>query len=190
MLIDATQFENTFKQAQNFQDYIATGSDQQKKRWQDVYNAASITSDQKTLLASFTRQTNILLLSGIWCGDCIEQGPLLARIAEASDKIDLRFIDRDSAGDLADKLTINNGKRVPVALFAAEDFAICSCYGDRTINRYRNIAKKQLGAACSTGLFIPDADELAATLADWLTEVERVQLMLRLSTRLRKKHND
>jgi hypothetical protein len=190
MFIDAQEFEKTFNKALKFQDYIATGSAEQKKRWQDVYNAASITSAQKTLLQSFTRQMNVLLLSGVWCGDCIEQGPLLARIAEGCDKIDLRFIDRDSVADLAKKLTINGGERVPVALFAAEDFAVCSCYGDRTISRYRNIAKKQSGASCSTGLLVPETYELAATLADWLVEVERIQLMLRLSTRLRKKYND
>jgi hypothetical protein len=33
-------------------------------------------------------------------------------------------------------------------------------------------------------------DELAATLQDWLNEFERVQLLLRLSGRLRQKHDD
>jgi hypothetical protein len=37
---------------------------------------------------------------------------------------------------------------------------------------------------------VPDAEETAATLQDWLDEFERVQLMLRLSTRLRQKHGD
>jgi hypothetical protein len=36
----------------------------------------------------------------------------------------------------------------------------------------------------------PPPDELAATLQDWINELERVQLMLRLSPRLRQKHND
>ena len=74
--------------------------------------------------------------------------------------------------------------------FLAEDFVPCSWYGDRSLNRYRAIAQKQLGAACSTGLFLPDQSELPLTLQDWLDEFERIQLMLRLSTRLRQKHND
>jgi len=101
-----------------------------------------------------------------------------------------RFLDRDAIAELTDNLTINSGKRVPVALFMAEDFALCSVYGDRTLSRYRALAQRQLGPSCSTGLFIPDADELKSTLQDWLNECERVQLMLRLSTRLRQKYND
>ena len=39
------------------------------------------------------------------------------------------------------------------------------------------------------GAPVPD-DELQATLQDWLDEVERVHLILRLSGRLRRKHGD
>ena len=53
-----------------------------------------------------------------------------------------------------------------------------------------SMASRQLGAACPTGIAAPAADEVAATLADWLGEVERIQLMLRLSGRLRQKHGD
>jgi len=72
----------------------------------------------------------------------------------------------------------------------AEDFALCSWYGDRSLTRYRRLAQRQLGPACSTGLFVPDEQELALTLTDWMNEFERIQLMLRLSTRLRQKHQD
>jgi hypothetical protein len=36
----------------------------------------------------------------------------------------------------------------------------------------------------------PDPDHLAEATIDWLREVERVQLMLRLSPRLRARHGD
>jgi thiol-disulfide isomerase/thioredoxin len=133
----------------------------------------------------------VLVVSGIWCGDCVQQCPLQARIAEANPAmIDLRIVDRDQNRDLAEQVRVNGGDRVPVALFLAEDFEFCSGYGDRTIHRYRALARKQLGAACPIGLAPPDQDEVAATLADWLVEFERVQLMLRISPRLRQKHHD
>jgi hypothetical protein len=75
-------------------------------------------------------------------------------------------------------------------LFLAEDHELCSVFGDRPLNRYRALAARQLGASCPTGIVLPGTDETAATLQDWLNEFERVQLMLRLSARLRQKHND
>ncbi len=132
----------------------------------------------------------MLCVSGIWCGDCVQQGPLLQRIAEASPRIDLRWIDRDEHADVAEQIKVNAGLRVPMVIFMAEDCEPVSIFGDRTLTRYRAMAKKQFGAACALpGAPLPD-DELHATLQDWLDEVERVHLLLRVSGRLRQKHGD
>src|SRR3989440_3507277 len=34
--------------------------------------------------SGFSRQMKILILSGIWCGDCVQQCPLLQKIAESN----------------------------------------------------------------------------------------------------------
>ena len=79
---------------------------------------------------------------------------------------------------------------MPVVLLLAEDCEFCALAGDRSLARYRAIAQRQLGASCSTGIIPPDQDEVALTLTDWVNEFERVQLMLRLSPRLRQKYGD
>jgi thiol-disulfide isomerase/thioredoxin len=180
-----------FAKALSYDAYLATGTPEQQRRWTDVYQAATLTREQLQVTAGFSRQMKVLIVSGIWCGDCVQQCPLLVRIAEArKDLIELRLIDRDLHRDLSEQVRINTGDRVPVVLFLAEDFELCSVYGDRTLTRYRALARKQLGASCPIGIAPPPADELAATLQDWLSEFERIQLMLRLSARLRKKHGD
>ena len=133
----------------------------------------------------------VLVLSGMWCGDCVSQCPLLAHIAAANpERIDLKFLDRDAHEDLALRVPINSGLRVPTVIFASEDFVFCSLFADRTLTRYRALAAKQLGASCPLpGAPIPTA-ELEATLQDWINEHERVHLMLRLSPRLRELHGD
>lgn len=180
-----------FASALSYPDYLATGTDEQKRRWGGVYDAARLSDSQTALVGGFVRQMNVLVVSGIWCGDCVQQVPLLARISEANPaKLALRIVDRDQHRDLADQLHINRGDRVPFALFLAEDFAFCSMFGDRSLHRYRALAARQLGASCPIGIAPPEEGELNATLADWLNEFERIQLMLRLSSRLRKLHND
>jgi len=65
-----------------------------------------------------------------------------------------------------------------------------SAFGDRTLSRYRALAQRQLGPSCPLpGAPVPD-DEIAATFQDWMDEIERVQLLCRLSTKLRTKHGD
>lgn len=189
--LNASYLKSKFEAASPYDAYVATGNEAQQQGWQKIYDQTRLTDQQKALIAGFTREMKILVSSGVWCGDCVQQIPLLQKIAEASSgKVDLRIVDRDKHSDLAEQIQICGGMRVPVVIFMAEDFEFVSLLGDRSLTRYRAIAAKQLGAACAVpGAPVPD-DELAGTLQDWLDEVERVHLLLRLSTRLRQKHND
>ncbi len=189
--MNASYLAEQFEAALPYDRYVRTGTEEQQRRWRQVYDAARITDPQRRLLGGFVRDMKILVVSGIWCGDCVQQCPLLQRCVEgAPAKIDLRFVDRDEHRDLTDRVRINGGDRVPVALFLAEDHELCAIFGDRSLRRYRALAARQLGPSCPTGIVAPDKDEMAATLQDWLDEIERVQLMLRLSARLRQKHGD
>jgi thiol-disulfide isomerase/thioredoxin len=186
-----TYLADKFSKALTYARYVVTGTEEQQRRWQQVYDLARLTEPQKRLIAGFEREMKVLVVSGIWCGDCVQQCPFLERIAEASPaKVAVRFVDRDEHRDLIEQLRINAGDRVPVAIFMAEDFERCGMFGDRTLHRYRALARKQLGASCPTGIAAPDPDEVGATLQDWLAEFERIQLMLRISPRLRQKHGD
>jgi hypothetical protein len=189
--MDAAFLAGKFAAALPYDRYVRTGTEEQQRRWRQVYDAARLTPAQAQLVAGFARQMKVLVLSGVWCGDCVQQVPLLQRCAEANpERIDLRLLDRDEHRDLTERVRINAGDRVPVALFLAEDHELCSAFGDRTLQRYRALAVRQLGPSCPTGIVPPGAEELAATLQDWLNELERIQLMLRLSARLRQKHGD
>lgn len=190
-MFDAARLQTAFGRGTAFAPYVATGKPDQQAGWRRIYDQVTLTAEQRKLVGAFTRRMNVLVVSGIWCGDCVQQCPLLVRIAEANPEcIDLRFVDRDEQRDLAQHLRINGGDRVPVVLFIAEDYELVSIYGDRTLSRYRAIAARQLGPACPLpGAPVP-TEELAATLQDWLNEFERVQLLLRLSGRLRQKYGD
>jgi hypothetical protein len=79
---------------------------------------------------------------------------------------------------------------VPSVLFLSEDGFPCGRAGDRTLSAYRDIAARQLGPSCPTGIAPPDKTLLENVVQDWVSEFERIQLMLRTSSRLRQLHND
>jgi thiol-disulfide isomerase/thioredoxin len=190
-MLDRELLVHEFETALAYSRYVAAGKPEQQAAWKKIYDQARLTEAQHELVRGFVREMNVLVVSGVWCGDCVQQCPLLERIAEAHpDKIHLRFVDRDAHAELSAQVHINAGSRVPVVLFLSEDFEFVSLLGDRTLARYRALAARQLGPSCPLpGAPVSD-DELAATLGDWLDEFERVQLLLRLSARLRKKHED
>jgi hypothetical protein len=182
---------SVFAEATSYEEFLGRyATPQQRSRWDTAHSSFRLTHEQADLLAGFTRKMNVLCMAGAWCGDCINQCPAFDHFARASRTIDLRFLDRDARPEVRDALAINGGQRVPVVVFISEDGYEVSRYGERTISIYRRLARTQLGPSCPTGLVAPTGEEADATVAEWLAEFERAHLILRLSPRLRARHND
>lgn len=160
--------------------------------WDERYSQLELSPEQQRLCGTFKREMKVLCLTGTWCGDCALQGSALQRIADGMNGLmDLRFILReDKHADLITKCQINAGFRVPVTWFMAEDFEFVSMFGDRSLSRYRSMARKALGPEVDGALPPPPENPVRQVLAEMLEEVERVQWLLRLSGRLRQKYGD
>jgi hypothetical protein len=186
-----TDYGAKFESGLGYHEFLSKyGTEEQRRRWEAVHEQVSLTAAQCDLLAGFTREMKVFCLAGAWCGDCVNQCPIFEHFSLINPKIRLRFFDRDANPDLAETLSICGGARVPVVLFVSEDNFQVGWYGDRTLAKYRRMASSQLGAACPTGIVPEESELLAAVTQDWLDEFERVQWILRTSSRLRKLHGD
>src|SRR5580704_18010578 len=166
------------------------GTEAHRARWKLAAQQTSLTDAQKTLLGTFTRRTNVLVLAGAWCGDCSSQCPIFERIAEAAPMVVTRYLDRLEHADVQAALQINGGNRVPVVVFFSEDGQEVARYGERTLARYRQLVGQLVGEVCATGLVKGNDPVQSQIVQEWLNEFERVQRILRLSPRLRKIHGD
>lgn len=184
-------FGAKFSEGDSYEAFLAKhGTDEQRRRWSDFHAGLVLSEPQRKLLAGFEREMKVLCMAGAWCGDCVNQCPILDHFAKANSKIALRFFDRDAHPDLAGELKICGGARVPVVVILSEDDQEIARFGDRTLAKYRAIAASQLGPSCPSGIGAPPAELTAAVVQEWLDQFERAQLILRTSARLRQKHND
>lgn len=189
-MITADRLKSQFALGLDFKSYLATAKANERPGWDAFTARVKLSAEQRALIASFERQINVLIISGTWCGDCVQQVPILAAIAECNPKISLRLIDRDANLPFADHFKICGGHRVPAVIFMNEDFDFVSLLGDKTLARFRRLAAASLGASCPMpGAPVP-ADEVAAVTQEWINEFERVALLCRLSAKLRQRHGD
>jgi len=190
-MLTPDDFRNAFDAGLEYGAYVRTGNPDQQSNWNASHEGVTLAFEQRELLGSFTRRINTLVSSGVWCGDCVQQCPMLDHIAAATPStIALKFIDRDQHRSISDAIRICGGLRVPTVVFLNEDFEFVGLLGDRTLSRYRALARKDLGASCPVPGAVLPADTRTQTLQDWVNEFERVQLLLRLSPRLRERHGD
>lgn len=184
-----------FETGLEYPAYLKSGKPDQLESWKHFEQAArdhaSLTSQQRASLHDFARTIHVLVLSGLWCGDCVAQVPLIHIIADnRPERIRVRYLDRDLHLDLAEQVRICGGLRVPTVIFASEDFEFVALAGDKSLSRLRALAAKALGASCPLPTAQVEYDEITATMEDWLREIERVHLTLRLSPKLRQRHGD
>ncbi len=192
MLLNTAILKRKFEEGTPYAGFVASGDPEgHRLPWDQRYEQLALAPPQRALVESFEREMNVLCLSGTWCGECALQGSAMARIAEASPQIHLRFLLRsEEQAELIVPARINGGFRVPVTWLMAEDFEPASVYGDRTLSRYRSMARKHLPPDHTNVFAEPPADPVRTVLQEVLDEFERVQLLLRLSPRLRQKHGD
>ena len=180
-----------FSQGLAYGDFLARhGTEVHKQRWRQVHEQIVLTQAQRQLLGAFTRQTNVMVLAGAWCGDCVNQCPIFDHFAAAAPVLNLRFFDRDVHADLQRELQVNGGNRVPVVVFFSEDGCEVARFGELTLSKYRQMMRDQTGPSCPTGIVLTGDPLLAQVTQDWLNEFERAQWLLRLSPRLRQLHGD
>ena len=180
----------TFESGLKYEDFLDRyASDLDREKWQATHASVALTEEQVAVLKSFVRDEKVLVLAGAWCGDCATQCPIFERFATQTDKLHIRYLDRDDSPEFAESMLTCGGKRVPGVLFLSEDDMVCGRYGDKTLAKYRSLVANDAAGTCAVGFGEP-ADLQAAVVSEWLEQFERVQWMLRLSSRLRQKHGD
>ena len=166
------------------------GSDDYRRRWAEVYDRVRLSDQQRLILGNFKREMKVLCLTGAWCPESVNQCPIFEWFAEVAKTIKVRYFDRDENPDLMQELQICGGNRIPVVVFLSEDDKFCGIYGERTLAEYKQMAIDHVEPSCPSGVAPQSQNLLDAVTQDWLDEFQRVQSMLRLSSRLRQKHGD
>jgi len=179
-----------WEMASDYEAWIEGPDPRMARRWiESGTRIPALTDDQLARLRGYGRRMNVLMYTGIWCGDCARTGSMLREIAEAcGDLVSLRIIDRDASEELRDELRLVGATRVPVVVFLSEDWWEVGRFGDRTLSVYRAKAAREVGRGPPAGVLAPGA--LAAEIGEWVDVFERMLLMLRLSPPLRRRHGD
>src|SRR5690554_2864074 len=73
-----------------------------------------------------------LVISEPWCGDAAQSLPFLNKLAELSEKIDLKIVLRDDNLELMDRYLTNGGRSIPKLIILDEDLNEIQQWGPRS----------------------------------------------------------
>ena len=84
-------------------------NDRRMKRWDKTLK---VTEADKIRIQNFNGNVTWLVITESWCGDAAHVIPVLNKIAELSDNIDLKLVFRDENDDLMDHFLTNGGRAI------------------------------------------------------------------------------
>ena len=150
-----------FEIAKDLDSYLKEGDSSHNSRWLDAIERTPNLIDQdKGRIQGYNRILNILVYSGIWCGDCVRQVPMIQKIADAAGElVNLKIIEREESPELMEELRLVGSHRVPVTVFLSEDFWEIGRMSDRTLSVYRAKASRDIGRKYNAGILSPKARE-------------------------------
>lgn len=84
-------------------------NDRRMKRWDKTIK---VSEDSKERITNFNGNVTWLVITESWCGDAAHVIPVLNKIAELSDNIDLKLVFRDENEALMDQFLTNGGRAI------------------------------------------------------------------------------
>lgn len=104
-------------------------NDQRMKR---LDKTIQITDENIAFLKQLNSKVLWIVLSEGWCGDAAQALPVLNKMAELSDLIELKVVLRDENLDLMNNFLTNGGKSIPKLLFVnPETYEVLADWGPR-----------------------------------------------------------
>ena len=111
-----------FEQGMSYVDYKAQMT-RNRERLEENERLVDFAPEDVAYFHSLTAPVHLLVLGEDWCGDVINNLPVIARLAQASDKINVRIFLRDQNLDIMDQyLKEEKYRSIPVVVAFDEDF--------------------------------------------------------------------
>lgn len=108
-----------FEQGMTYAEYKAQMT-RNRERLEENEHTLQLAADDAAFFADLPQRLNVLVLAEDWCGDVINNLPVLAKLAEAGDRLNLRIFLRDQNLDLMDQY-LKEGKHRSIPVFAFFD---------------------------------------------------------------------
>jgi hypothetical protein len=116
-----TVTRDRFEQGMTYAEYKAQMT-RNRERLEETERTLVLPTEDVQFFAQLPEPLNVLVLAEDWCGDVINNVPVLARLAE-SGRLNLRFFLRDQNLDIMDQY-LNQGvhRSIPVFVFFDQEF--------------------------------------------------------------------
>jgi len=101
------------------------------KRMKRLDKTIKISEETITEFTSINQPQTWLVITESWCGDAAQNLPVINKIAEINNSIDLKLVIRDDNEELMDLFLTNGGKSIPKLIALDKENNVINTWGPR-----------------------------------------------------------
>jgi hypothetical protein len=126
--LSVLDFRALWDSARSFEAFVAA-SGNHRALWEGIYQIARL--PEWAAEAALPGVRHLLVIAEDWCGDAVNTVPILAKLADATEGLDLRIILRDPNPEVMDRYLTNGSRSIPVVIALDEEFRELGHWGPR-----------------------------------------------------------
>lgn len=129
-ILPLIDWKSIFERGMTWETWIQGGeSESNRKTMRELRERLKPDEAQRKIAAGVCRPVHVLAIAEDWCPDVVRHVPVLMNLADASDKIQVRFVDRETAPEAFARHLTLGGEAVPKFVFLSDKFVECGGWG-------------------------------------------------------------
>lgn len=152
------------KAALNIKDDYIAYAELNEARLHRLDKTLKVSEEATASLMNLTKKYTWVVISESWCGDAAQSVPMINKMSEVTDKVELKIVFRDQNLELMDQFLTNGGRSIPKLIIVdAESMQVLGDWGPRPAGATKLVAdyKETNGSFDQTG---------AVELQKWYTK--------------------
>ena len=123
-------FKALWDKALTFDEFVARCKAEHCGLWQGIYQLARV-PDWALAAVPHSAGLKLLVIAEDWCGDATNTVPILAKLADMVDGLELRVVARDENPELMDRFLTNGSRSIPIVVALDEEHQEIGHWGPR-----------------------------------------------------------
>lgn len=126
-----TDYRDYWDRGYTWDEYLSDEVETHGDLWAGVYGRHETPDRALDRLEEIGGRWKLLVITEDWCGDASNTVPVLARLAESAETVELRLVKRDENPELMDRHLTDGSRSIPVAVVLDEDYRPVAEWGPR-----------------------------------------------------------
>ncbi len=128
--MSALDFAAVWDEAIPYDEFVVS-VDKNESLWKGVYRTARIPDWAYELACQRGPGVRLLAIVEDWCGDASSTVPVLARLGDEADCLELKVVLRDEHPEVMDQFLTNGSRSIPIVIALDQEFRTLGHWGPR-----------------------------------------------------------